>query len=300
MRKDRLWTSSGVGGNGNGDVVGWLDSKMFDETGDEQKSQGWTPFVLDTNGNGKRDEGYVEPNQPVDPTKDKRIVASASTASRRTRPTASIWGSVLGFPGSVVRVDPGAIRRRPRWRKSTRCRLPGYSPRGMDIDSKGVVWTPLASGHLAQLRPPQVQGPAQRPDRDRQALPGRLDALSAARPAVRDGVDRTPAAPRRATTPGSISTTRSGSARTCRSPPATSRTRCSRWSTASSSSCACRIRWASSPRAWTAASTIPTPAGRAAASGRPTGNRTPFHIEGGKGTQPKVVKFQMRPDPLAH
>jgi hypothetical protein len=38
------------------------------------------------------------------------------------------------------------------------------------------------------------------------------------------------------------------------------------------------------------------------------GNRTPFHIEGsdsnaapgGKGTLSKVVKFQLRPDPLAH
>jgi len=27
--------------------------------------------------------------------------------------------------------------------------------------------------------------------------------------------------------------------------------------------------------------------------------RTPFHIEGGKGTTSKVVKFQLRPDPLA-
>ena len=30
-----------------------------------------------------------------------------------------------------------------------------------------------------------------------------------------------------------------------------------------------------------------------------TGNRTPFHVEGGKGSLPKVVHFQMRPDPLA-
>jgi len=28
-------------------------------------------------------------------------------------------------------------------------------------------------------------------------------------------------------------------------------------------------------------------------------NRTPFHLEGGKGTLSKVVKFQVRPDPLA-
>jgi len=30
-----------------------------------------------------------------------------------------------------------------------------------------------------------------------------------------------------------------------------------------------------------------------------TGTRAPFHMEGGKGTRPKVVKFQLRPDPLA-
>ena len=28
--------------------------------------------------------------------------------------------------------------------------------------------------------------------------------------------------------------------------------------------------------------------------------RAPYHIEGGKGTTSKVVKFQLRPDPLAH
>ena len=54
--------------------VGWLNTKMFDETGDAAKSQGWTAFVLDTNGNGKRDE-YTGPDQPVDPDKDKHIVA---------------------------------------------------------------------------------------------------------------------------------------------------------------------------------------------------------------------------------
>ena len=61
-----LWTSGG------GQVVGWLNTKMFNETGDEEKSQGWTALILDTTGNGKRD-AYVEPNQPVDPTRDKRI-----------------------------------------------------------------------------------------------------------------------------------------------------------------------------------------------------------------------------------
>jgi hypothetical protein len=61
---------------------------MFEETGDEVKSQGWTPIVIDTNGNGKRDE-YVEPGQPVDLNKDKRVAAATSIATacsgRRSR-----------------------------------------------------------------------------------------------------------------------------------------------------------------------------------------------------------------------
>ena len=30
-----------------------------------------------------------------------------------------------------------------------------------------------------------------------------------------------------------------------------------------------------------------------------SGTRAPFHMETGKGTRPKLVKFQVRPDPLA-
>ena len=43
-----------MGGPG---VVGWLNRKRFEETGDEMKSQGWTPFILDSNGNGTYDAG---------------------------------------------------------------------------------------------------------------------------------------------------------------------------------------------------------------------------------------------------
>jgi len=66
-----LWTSAGGPQN---PVAGWLNTKKFLATGDAAASQGWTALVLDTNGNGKRDD-YVEPNQPADPAKDKRIVA---------------------------------------------------------------------------------------------------------------------------------------------------------------------------------------------------------------------------------
>ena len=97
---DTLWTSGG------GPVVGWLNTKMFDQTGDAAKSQGWTALVLDYNGNGKRD-AYTEPDQPADPTKDMRI-NSPFYAVMPSPVDGSIWGSTLGVPGAVVRLVPGS------------------------------------------------------------------------------------------------------------------------------------------------------------------------------------------------
>src|SRR5436190_14622109 len=94
-----LWTSGG------GSVVGWLNTKMFEATGDEEKSQGWTALILDTNGDGKRGE-YTEPNQPIDPAKDHRINASFYAVA--PAPDGSIWGSTLGFPGGILRLMPGS------------------------------------------------------------------------------------------------------------------------------------------------------------------------------------------------
>ncbi|MEY3552983.1 MAG: hypothetical protein RL735_1331, partial [Pseudomonadota bacterium] len=93
-----------VWGSGGGPVLGWLNTRILLETGDAQRAQGWTPLVLDTNGNGKRDD-YVEPNQAVDPTKDKRIVAGFYAVMPHT--DGSVWGSFRSNPGAVVRVVPG-------------------------------------------------------------------------------------------------------------------------------------------------------------------------------------------------
>ena len=160
-----LWLSSGGASSG---ILGWLDRKIFEETGDAQKAQGWTPFVLDTNGNGKRDE-YVEANEPVDPTKDKRIVAGYYGIG--VNPIdGSIWGSVLNFPGAVIRVNPGdnppataltEIYEVP-WNEP-KASINGYGPRGMDIDRDGVVWVPLASGHLASFDRRKCHGPLNGP-----------------------------------------------------------------------------------------------------------------------------------------
>jgi hypothetical protein len=146
-----LWTSAGGGGG----VIGWLNTKMFDETHDEVKSQGWTPFVLDTNGNGKRDD-FVEPDQPVDPTRDKRLQFGLYAAS--PAPDGSVWGTVLGFPGAIVRVVPGPDPTHTAitefyelpW-NDPKVRVHGFSPRGGDVDRNGVFWAALASGQMVSF-----------------------------------------------------------------------------------------------------------------------------------------------------
>jgi len=141
-----LWTSAGVGGPG---VIGWLNRKMFEETGDETKSQGWSPFILDTNGNGKRD-AFIEPNQPADPTKDTRVAVNIYAVAVSPL-DGSVWGTSIGYRGYVVRVAPGSDPTETALTELYEPPPPGFGPRGGDIDRNGVYWASLASGHLASF-----------------------------------------------------------------------------------------------------------------------------------------------------
>ena len=152
---ETLWTSGG------GPVVGWINTKMLDETGDAAKSQGWTALILDTNGNGKRDE-YVEPNQPVDPTKDKRIVAGFY-AVMPSPVDGSIWGSWSTNPGAIVRLAPGANPPETALAEIYNVPMPGFGVRGADIDRQGVVWVSLGSGHLGSFDRRKCKGPLNGP-----------------------------------------------------------------------------------------------------------------------------------------
>jgi hypothetical protein len=152
---DTLWLS------GTGPVAGWVNTKLFDETGDAAKAQGWSPFVLDTNANGKRDE-FVEPNQPVDPAKDKRIVPGSGPYAVMPSPVdGSIWYTVGVFGGT-----PGVLRFDPATGLSEvfNVPLPAYGIRGGDIDKNGVVWASLASGHLASFDRRKCKGPLNGPN----------------------------------------------------------------------------------------------------------------------------------------
>ncbi len=176
-----LWFSSG---GGNNEVVGWLDVKKFDATHDEQASQGWSPFIIDTNGNGKRDAGWSSNRtDKLDPTKDKRIITGLYSISPNPA-DGSVWGTVLGFPGGVARFDPKTQLTEyyeVPW-KNNKAQAMGFSPRGADITTDGVVWTVLASGHFTEdkLRPQTVQGQTlgTGSGRPAESVPRGLEALS--------------------------------------------------------------------------------------------------------------------------
>src|SRR6201999_1074560 len=105
-----LWTSAGGPQSG---VVGWLNTKQYLATGHEKASQGWPPIIVATNGAAKRSD-YVEANQPLDPTKDKRVMA-AFYGVQASPVDDTVWGQSMdvGFsrmdqPGYIIHLIPGS------------------------------------------------------------------------------------------------------------------------------------------------------------------------------------------------
>ena len=157
--KDVLWLS------GSTEAVGWLDTKMHDATKDEQKSAGWCPTVVDTNGDGKITQPWNEPEAPLDPKKDTRF-GSKDEQKRGygviPHPDGSVWTSRrFPVPGQLVRLEPGSnppetckseVYEPPFQNEKVDRKLWGYGPRGIDVDRNGVIWTALGgSGHMASF-----------------------------------------------------------------------------------------------------------------------------------------------------
>ena len=290
-----LWTSGG------GPVVGWLNTKLFDETRDEVRSQGWTALILDTNGNGKRD-AYVEPNEPVDPTKDKRV--NAGLYSVAPAPDGSVWGSVLGFPGAIVRLNPGTnppetalaeLYELP-W-NNPKASVQGFSPRGGDVDRNGVFWTALASGQLASFDRRKCKGPLNGPAATGQQCPEGWTFYPEPLPQLKGVTDPGSAEASYYTWVDQFDTSGFG-----KNVPI---------DTGNGSEGLLVLK----DGKWIVLR-VPYPLGyytkwmdgriddpNAGWKGRglwsTVSTRGPFHMEGGKGTTSKVVRFQMRPDPLA-
>ena len=127
----------------------------------QQKAQGWAPWVLDTNGNGKLDD-YVEPTAPADAAKDRRITAGSGPYSVMPNPKdGSIWYAIGTFAG-----PPGFLRFDPKTKLSEVYYIPkpGFGIRGGDIDSDGVLWGSGSSGHLMSFDRRKCKAPLNGPN----------------------------------------------------------------------------------------------------------------------------------------
>lgn len=131
---DVLWAS------GDDFVIGWLDTKQYqpDDPASLEQALGYSEVKVDSNGDGLADHALtgfhygIIPN-PVD---------------------GSVWSAVP--PGLAN--PSGSAGRLNRFDRNTDTHetysppFPGMGPRGVDVDSKGVIWTALAgSGHVASF-----------------------------------------------------------------------------------------------------------------------------------------------------
>jgi hypothetical protein len=131
--------------------VGWIDLRRVagGQAGrplDSEAVQGWCPAVLDTNGDGQLTRGWTEPDAAVDPKKDHRIRFSCTATA--VAPDGAIWCA----PGSesddrIVRLELGANP--PQTCRAEMYQVPPYrdarGARGVDVDSRGQVWVNMVA-----------------------------------------------------------------------------------------------------------------------------------------------------------
>jgi hypothetical protein len=294
--RDRLWTSGG------GPVVGWFDTRIWDATHDEQKAQGWAPLVLDTNGNGKRD-AHTEPGEAPDPQKDQRIDGGFYGVAPNPA-DGSIWGSSVGFPGAILRLVPGAnppatalaeIYQPPI--DDPKAAVHGYSPRGMDIDRNGVVWTVLASGHFASFDRRKCKGPLSGPHATGKQCPEGWTLHPFPGPQFRDVKDSGSAEASYYAWVDQFDTFGLG----VNTPIATGNASDALFAMVDGKFMTLRVPYPMGFYAKGLDGRIDDPKSGWKGRGLWTtyATRTPFHMEGGKGTTSKVVHIQLRPNPLA-
>jgi hypothetical protein len=172
----------------SGPIIGWIDTKVFDETRDEQKAVGWCGQVVDTNGDGRITRPWnqvggraisalytsdTEGGATAGPAGggagrgaggrgaggggafDPKLDTQVSFNLYSVMPSPaddSVWGASETFPGYIVRIERGSNPPESCRTEVYRVPSPGLDPRGIDVDKNGVVWTALAaSSHLASF-----------------------------------------------------------------------------------------------------------------------------------------------------
>jgi hypothetical protein len=288
-----VWVSSAFGTG----VIGWLNRKVFEETGDEQRAQGWTPLILDTNGNGKRD-AWTEPDQALDPARDKRVHLNIYAVAVNPK-DGSVWGTAWWspWPGYIIRLNPGKNPTETALAELYEVPLPGYGPRGGDIDRNGIYWVSLASGHLGRFdrsRCKVLNGPKVA---DGKHCPEGWTFYPFPGPQFRDVKAGGSAEASYYVWVDQFNTLGLGA----NVPIATGNLNDSYLALVDGKFVQLRVPYPMGFFPKWAEGRIDDPNGgwKGRSLWSTTSTRTPFHNEGGKEAKPKVIRFQIRPDPLA-
>ena len=153
--------------SGDGDVIGWLNTRVWDETQDSVKANGWCPIVIDTN--GKPSGNYAitpdraqwnQPGESIDPNKDTRLSFERFLYGIETNPVdGSVWAvSFLpSVPSRIVRLEPGknppqtCVAEVYEPPKLADGRYAAFGARGVAIDSEGIAWVSFHDGHVGRF-----------------------------------------------------------------------------------------------------------------------------------------------------
>jgi len=282
-----LWLS------GTGPVAGWVNTKVWDETGDAAKAQGWAPFVLDANGNGQVDE-WTEPGQPAQAGKDMRIAGSGPYAVMPHPTDGSVWYSLNIFVGT-----PGFLRFDPKTKLSEFYAIPkeGIGVRGGDIDKNGVLWGSGSNGTLVSFDRRKCKGPLNGPTATGNHCPEGFASYKYPGPAF-EGFENGSAEASYYTWVDHHNTVGLGE----NVPISTANLKDGFAALKDGQMIMLRIPYPLSFFAKGLDGRIDDP--NAGWKGRglwsTNGDRTPWLKEGGKGSKPRAVHIQVRPDPLAH
>jgi len=208
----------------------------------------------------------------------------------------SVWGTVVGYRGAIVRVVPGADPTHTALTEIYEPPAPGFGPRGGDIDSNGVYWVSLASGHLASFDRRKCRSTAKPSATGNQCAEG-WTFFQLPGPQLRDVTD-----------PGSAEASYYtwidrfdvvGLGRNV--PIAMGNLNSSIFALVDGRFINITLPYPMGFFAKNVDARIDDP--NAGWKGRALwstyGTRTMFHLEGGTANQPKAVRIQLRPDPLA-
>ena len=184
--------------SGGGPTIPWVNTKVWDETKDEQKATGWCPTVLDTNGDGKITKPWNEPvgggraqneggggGQLGQVRSEARYARQRRQLRHHRQPDRQLGvdvGHELSGPVHPARrreESAGDVHGRDVHGSRRQGRTAFRAARDRRRSQRRHLGGAVGQRRVRQLRPAEVQG-AQRPvGRRREALPEGLDVLPA-------------------------------------------------------------------------------------------------------------------------